>query len=99
MNQKIDNEIGGWTDPDDAPELMQEWFDKAHYYRDGKLVKRGGGEPPFEELPSRDEAVVAVEIAYDEEVKRRFSGLYCSSYGMEAAVDALIARGWLRVKS
>ena len=30
-----------WKDPDDAPELTEEWFRKADRYEYGKLVKRG----------------------------------------------------------
>jgi uncharacterized protein (DUF4415 family) len=30
-----------WTDPDDAPELTDEWFDTADYYEGEKLVRRG----------------------------------------------------------
>ena len=30
-------------DPDTAPELTDEWFDKADYYDGGKLIRRGGG--------------------------------------------------------
>jgi uncharacterized protein (DUF4415 family) len=37
-----------WIDPDDAPELTQEWFDKAHVYKNGVLVKKGRGRPPIE---------------------------------------------------
>jgi len=30
-----------WQDPDDAPELTREWFEKADQYKNGVLVKRG----------------------------------------------------------
>ena len=30
-----------WTDPDDAPELNDDFFIQADEYIDGKLVKRG----------------------------------------------------------
>ena len=30
-----------WVDPDDVPELTDEWFQKADQYRNGVLVKRG----------------------------------------------------------
>lgn len=30
-----------WTDPDDAPELTDEWFQKADLYHGEKLVRRG----------------------------------------------------------
>ena len=30
-----------WTDPDDAPELTDEWFQKADLYHGEKLIRRG----------------------------------------------------------
>lgn len=30
-----------WVDPDDAPELMDEFFARADLYRDDKLIRRG----------------------------------------------------------
>jgi len=30
-----------WADPDDAPELANEFFERADLYRDDKLVRRG----------------------------------------------------------
>jgi uncharacterized protein (DUF4415 family) len=35
----------GWVDPDEAPELTEEWFDQADQYHGDKLVKRGRGRP------------------------------------------------------
>lgn len=36
---------GIWVDPDDAPELTDEWFQEADQHKAGKLVKRG--RPPL----------------------------------------------------
>jgi uncharacterized protein (DUF4415 family) len=30
-----------WTDPDDAPELTEEWFATADLYEGNKLIRRG----------------------------------------------------------
>ena len=30
-----------WVDPDDAPRLSREWFERADLYRGDKLVRRG----------------------------------------------------------
>ena len=38
----------GEPDPDDAPELDQEWFEDAHRYHGDTLVKRGRGRPPLD---------------------------------------------------
>ena len=32
-----------WVDPDDAPELTDEWFRKAHLYHGNVLISRGEG--------------------------------------------------------
>jgi uncharacterized protein (DUF4415 family) len=37
-----------WIDLDDAPELTDEWFEQAHLYKGGVLVRRGKGRPPLE---------------------------------------------------
>ena len=34
-----------WIDPDDAPELTDEFFEKADLYKRGTLVRRGRGRP------------------------------------------------------
>ncbi|HEY5208637.1 MAG TPA: BrnA antitoxin family protein [Stellaceae bacterium] len=31
-----------WIDPDDAPELTEEWFASADLYEGGKLIRKGG---------------------------------------------------------
>ncbi|OQP84208.1 hypothetical protein BTR14_20620 [Rhizobium rhizosphaerae] len=36
-----------WTDPDDAPELTDAWFEQADQHEAGKLVKRG--RPPLDQ--------------------------------------------------
>lgn len=35
-----------WRDPDEAPELSDEWFAAAHVCEGGVLVKRGRGRVP-----------------------------------------------------
>ncbi len=35
-----------WIDPDDAPELTQEWFDAADLYVGDKLIRRGRPRKP-----------------------------------------------------
>ena len=38
-NKKVS--ISGLNPEDDAPELTDEWFDRADLYKGGKLVRRG----------------------------------------------------------
>lgn len=35
-----------WTDPDDAPELTEEFFADAEYFHGNTFIKRGRGRPP-----------------------------------------------------
>jgi hypothetical protein len=36
-----------WVDPDDAPELDEQWFKDAHVYVGDTLIKRGVDRPPI----------------------------------------------------
>lgn len=47
MNAKGSDTNSTWIDPDDAPELTEEWFEGAHHYHQNTLVKRGRGRPPI----------------------------------------------------
>lgn len=40
-----------WVEPDEAPELTEEWFRTADLYRGGKLVRKGGR--PKSESPKK----------------------------------------------
>ena len=53
-----------WVDPDDAPELTEEWFRTADYYEGGKLVRRG--------RPKSDAPKEAVNIRLDPDVLAHF---------------------------
>ena len=55
-----------WVDPDDAPELTDEWFDKADFKHGDRLIRRGRrpladqGATPKRLVSLRlDEAVIA----------------------------------------
>jgi uncharacterized protein (DUF4415 family) len=55
----------GWSDPDDAPELMEDWFAKADLYEGDKLVRRGG-------RPRKAAPKEAVSIRLDTDVLAHF---------------------------
>ncbi|MDX3894953.1 MAG: BrnA antitoxin family protein [Pusillimonas sp.] len=52
MNKR--NTRSTWVDPDDAPELTQEFFEKADLYQGDKLLRRG--------RPKSDKPKVAVSL-------------------------------------
>jgi len=41
MNGNKRDSASTWTDPDDAPELTEEFFERAEEYQGERLVKRG----------------------------------------------------------
>jgi uncharacterized protein (DUF4415 family) len=41
MNVKKKSSKAEWIDPDDAPELTEEWFDHADLYHGDTLIRRG----------------------------------------------------------
>ena len=46
MKVELKGSRRSWRDPDDAPEITQEWVDRADLYHGKKLVRRG--RPPAE---------------------------------------------------
>ena len=53
-----------WVDPDDAPELTQEWFDSADVYDGERLISRGR---PKSLAPKK-----AISLRVDPEVLDKF---------------------------
>jgi uncharacterized protein (DUF4415 family) len=45
MQEKNENSPAEWTDPDDAPELTDEFFADAEYWHGDTFVRRGRGRP------------------------------------------------------
>jgi len=64
MDQKETAIEEKWIDPDDAPELTDEWFAQAEIRRAGKIVRRGR---PRLENPKRQ-----VALRIDPDVIDRF---------------------------
>ena len=60
MGRKKNAAGRAWTDPDDAPELTDEWFDTADSYEGDKLVRRG--------RPKSDSPKEAVSLRLDPDV-------------------------------
>ena len=45
MNAKSPNSRPNWTDPDDAPEITDDWIEQADLHHGDKLLRRGRGRP------------------------------------------------------
>jgi len=63
-NDEIARQIA--EDPDTAPELTDEWFDKANLHYGEKLIRRGRGRPPLD-APKK-----LVSLRLDRDVIDRF---------------------------
>ena len=77
----------GWVDPDDAPELTDEHFERADVYRGDKLVRRGR---PKLERPKR-----AVKLRLDQDVLDHFRA---SGPGWQTRINATLVRAVARTK-
>jgi uncharacterized protein (DUF4415 family) len=64
MGKKKIGSKSTWIDPDDAPELTEEWFRTADYYEGDKLIRRG--------RPKSDAPKEAVNIRLDPDVLAHF---------------------------
>jgi uncharacterized protein (DUF4415 family) len=64
MNESKHVTQSTWQDPDDAPELTDEWFERADQYEGGKLIRRGR---PLD--PNRKQSI---SLRLDGDVVERF---------------------------
>lgn len=78
---------GAWVDPDDAPELTDEWFERADVYQNGRLISRG--RPPVQSPKQR------VTLRLDEDV---VAALRASGRGWQTRVNAVL-REWVGKKA
>ncbi|QLQ25649.1 MAG: BrnA antitoxin family protein [Dechloromonas sp.] len=77
----------GWIDPDDAPELDDEFFEQADEFVGDKLVRRG--------RPKSDSPKQALTVRYDADVVTAFKA---TGKGWQTRMnDAL--RDWLKTHS
>jgi uncharacterized protein (DUF4415 family) len=64
MNESKHVTQSTWQDPDDAPELTDEWFERADQYEGGTLIRRGR---PLD--PNRKQSI---SLRLDGDVVERF---------------------------
>ena len=77
----------GWIDPDDAPELTDEFFEQADEYLGDKLVRRG--------RPKAEETKQALTVRYDTEVVEAFRA---TGKGWQTRMNAAL-KDWLKTHS
>ena len=64
MTANKPNTVSDWVDPDDAPELTDEWFETADVYDGEKLISRGR---PKSAAPKQ-----AISLRIDADVLEKF---------------------------
>jgi uncharacterized protein (DUF4415 family) len=77
----------GWVDSDDAPELTNDYFERADVYRGDELVRRGR---PRLERPKQ-----AVKLRLDQDVLDHFRS---TGPGWQTRINATLSRAVARAK-
>lgn len=70
-----------WIDPDDAPHLDREWFERAEMWNNGKLVRRG--------RPKSASAKEAVSLRLDPDVLAHFRA---AGPGWQSRINAALRK-------
>lgn len=83
MGEKQKSGGGEWVDPDDAPELTDEFFDRADIYQGGKLIRRG--------RPKLESPKAQVTLRLDADV---LAGLRATGPGWQSRANAALKQ-WL----
>ena len=87
MKENTHDMLTVWNDPDDAPELSDEFFERADEFVGDKLVKRG--------RPMAEKTKLALTIRYDSDIVEAFKA---TGKGWQTRMnDAL--KDWLKTHS
>lgn len=70
-----------WIDPDDAPHLDREWFERAEIWNNGKLVRRG--------RPKSASTKEAVSLRLDPDVLAHFRA---AGPGWQSRINAALRK-------
>lgn len=84
MNANKHATLTDWIDPDDAPELTDEFFDRADEYDGDKLIRRG--------RPKAERPKLALTIRYDADVIEAFKA---TGKGWQTRMNAAL-KDWLK---
>lgn len=87
MSERKTTTPSTWTDPDDAPELTDEFFEHADLYRGGRLLRRG--------RPRAEATKVPLTVRYDAAVVEAFRA---TGKGWQTRMNAAL-REWLKSHS
>lgn len=84
MKENKHSTPAAWVDPDDAPELTDEFFEHADLYDGDKLIRRG--------RPKAATTKLALTVRYDAEVVEAFKA---TGKGWQTRMNAAL-KDWLR---
>jgi len=73
-----------WADPDDAPHLDREWFERAEIREGGRLVRAARPGRPKKESPKE-----AINIRLDPEVLEHFRA---TGRGWQSRINAVLRK-------
>ena len=76
-----------WIDPDDAPELTDEFFEQADEYIGDKLIRRG--------RPKAEQTKLALTVRYDADIVAAFKA---TGKGWQTRMNEAL-RDWLKSPS
>lgn len=100
MNAKLHATNSTWVDPDDAPELTEEWFDKAQFHIGGQPVSQAEGKAAFREAlrrgrPKAGAVKESLTVRYDADIIAAFRA---GGPGWQSRMNAAL-REWLETHS
>ncbi|MBF0158882.1 MAG: BrnA antitoxin family protein [Magnetococcales bacterium] len=87
MNANKPDTTSTWVDPDDAPELTDDWFQQADLYRDGQLIRRG--------RPANSGKKVSTTVRFNAEIITAFRA---TGKGWQTRMNDALA-DWLKTHS
>ncbi|MDA8060117.1 BrnA antitoxin family protein [Leptospirillum ferriphilum] len=83
MTEKQNDSRITWTDPDEAPELTDEWFEGADLKEGSRLIRRG--------RPISGQKKVLLSVRYSQEVVDYFRS---TGEGWQTRMDAVL-KEWI----
>ena len=100
MNAKSQNLPQPWVDPDDAPELTDEFFENAEYRIGDQLVSAGEGRAAMQKALSRGrpkavQTKQALTVRYDADIVAAFKA---TGKGWQTRMNEAL-RDWLKTHS
>jgi uncharacterized protein (DUF4415 family) len=88
MNAKAKNSRPTWTDPDDAPEITDEWLAGADLVEGDTVVRRGRGRPA-------GTSKTATTVRFDDDILEAFKA---TGPRWQSRLNAAV-RDWLKTHS